>query len=191
MKRNVTTLFVAILLCALSADRAIAADSYDVDPGHSYVVFRIGHLGVSNNWGRFDSPTGKIVIDDADPSKSSVEVEVKTQAVDTGNKKRDDHLRSPDFFNAKQFPTIGFKSDSIKKLTDGKYEVSGKLTLHGQTRPLTVTLDRVGAADTQMGSRAGFDTNFTIKRSDFGMDKMVGPVGDEVTLWISLEGVKK
>jgi len=169
-----------------------AADTLKVDPVHSFVTFRVQHLGVSHVWGRFNNPGGTIVIDDADPSKSTFAIEVKTASVDTGNEKRDGHLKSADFFNARQFPTISFKSTSVKSSGDNKFEVTGDLTLHGVTRPLTVTIERVGAGDKggQFGYRAGFDASFAIKRSDFGMTNMVGPVGDDVNLWVSLEATK-
>lgn len=181
---------VAMLM--LQVGQVRAADALKVDPTHSFVTFRVQHLGVSHVWGRFDNPTGTIVIDDADPSKSKFEIEVKASSVDTGNEKRDGHLKNADFFNAKQFPAIAFKSTSVKSSGDNKFEVTGDLTLHGVTKPLTVTIERVGAGDKggQFGYRAGFDTAFSIKRSDFGMTNMVGPVGDDVNLWISLEATK-
>jgi polyisoprenoid-binding protein YceI len=183
------------LIVALSTAAAVrAADTYKVDPVHSQIVFQINHLGVSNILGRFNEPGGTFVLDNDDAGKSTFEISVAAKNVDTGFQKRDDHLRSPDFFNVKQFPTISFKSTGVKKLEDGSYELTGDLTLHGETKPITVKLGKIVAKEVgpQMGgTRAGFDTTFTLKRSDYGMSFMQGPLGDEVTLMINIEGVKQ
>jgi polyisoprenoid-binding protein YceI len=187
MKKSVLASFVVLL----GISTILRADTYKVDPAHSFIIFKVSHLGVSNAWGRFDGPTGTIEIDAADPSKTRFDVEAKTDKVDTGNQKRDTHLKSADFFNARQFPTLSFKTESVTKSGDDAFEVTGNLTVHGVTKPLTVTMKKIGAADTQNGARAGFEGHFTVKRSDFGMTNMVGPVGDEVQVWVSLEGVKE
>ncbi|WP_428940498.1 YceI family protein [Fontivita pretiosa] len=170
-----------------------AADTYKIDPVHSFVVFKIGHLEVGYVWGTFPGPTGSFVIDTGNPAASSLEVHVKAESVHTANDSRDKHLRSPDFFDARQFPTISFKSDSVKQIDENTYELSGQLSLHGVTRPLTVTLKKVGQGDKgpQFGYRAGYDTQFTIKRSDFGMKTMPQAVGDEVTVFVSFEAVRQ
>jgi len=182
--------FVTSLVIVVSGARALAQSNFKVDPVHSFIVFKINHLNVSNAWGRFNDPQGTVVWDDNDPSKGRVEVSVQTAKVDTGNAKRDQHLKSPDFFNAAQFPTLSFKSNSITKKGDGEFEVSGDLTVHGVTKPVTVTVRKVGEADTQMGHRAGWETMFTVKRSDFGMSFMPGGIGDEVEIHVGIEGVK-
>lgn len=171
---------------------ARAGDVYQVDPVHSTVIFRVQHLGVSYSYGRFNDPAGTINVDDSDLSKSGIEVSVDVAKIDTDNAKRDEHLKSPDFFNAKVYPTISFKSTSVKKTGEKTYEVAGGLTLRGVTKPVTLNVEWVGTGkDPWGGTRTGFETSLTIKRSDFGMDKMVGPIGDEVKLIISIEGVKK
>jgi polyisoprenoid-binding protein YceI len=167
------------------------AESYQVDTVHSFVHFKVRHFGVGNVWGRFNQLTGSVAVNDADPAKSSIQVEVKTDSLDTGNQKRDQHLKGPDFFNVKQFPAISFKSKEVKKEGEA-YQVAGDLTLHGVTKPLTVKVERLGAGKDPMGGvRAGYETTFTVKRSEFGMSTMVGPVGDEVQLTVSAEAVKK
>ena len=182
---------LAAIVFAMAAPLAMAADTYKVDPVHSSVVFRIKHLDVSYSYGRFNNPTGTVVWDAADPTKSSVNVEIKTENVDTDNQKRDDHLRGPDFFDVKQFPTITFKSTAVKAVGENKFDVTGNLTLHGVTKSITISLGKTGEAQTQMGYRAGWETAFKIKRSDYGMTGMVGPVGDEVELYVSIEGGKQ
>jgi polyisoprenoid-binding protein YceI len=100
---------LAIILSSLGM--AVHADTFKIDPVHSSVIFSIKHLGVTDFYGRFNDVSGTVVFDKADPSKSSVEVTVPVESVDTKNEKRDQHLKSPDFFNAKQFPMIIFKSE--------------------------------------------------------------------------------
>jgi len=120
--------------------------------------------------------------------------------VDTGNAKRDEHLRGPDFFNAKEFPAISFKSTSLTATeSDGAdagkaYTLAGDLTLMGVTKPITVQAVKLAEGKDPWGNfRIGFDTSFKIKRSDFGMTYGVdnGVVGDEVTIMLSFEGIKK
>jgi polyisoprenoid-binding protein YceI len=180
-------------LGTLLADRSAAAPpaaAYVVDPVHSSVIFRVHHFGAGYFYGRFDDVSGKVVLDDQDPAKSSVDVEIKAESIDTNNAKRDGHLRSPDFFNAKQFPTISFKSERVRKSGEEGYEVEGKLTLHGETRPLAATFTRTGTGKGPDGKvRAGGETTFTVKRSDFGMKYMPEGIGDEVRLTVSLEAI--
>ncbi|MCH8006166.1 MAG: YceI family protein [Planctomycetes bacterium] len=169
-----------------------APDTYSVDPVHSTAIFRIKHLDVSYFYGRFNRPTGDFTFDPENPARSSFDITLLTKNIDTHSPKRDGHLKSADFFNAKQFPEITFKSTSVKKVRGDTLQVIGDLGLHGQTRQITIDLQHVGSRDTgRMGQRCGFETTFTIKRSDFGMKYMLNGLGDEVTLMISLEGSKK
>ncbi len=160
------------------------APSYTVDPVHSYVIFKIKHDGIGNNYGRFNGPTGTFTWDEASPESGTLEVSVKTDQVDTGMGKRDDHLKSGDFFDAKQFPTISFKSKSFKKGAAGKVDITGDLTLLGKTKTITVTAEPTG----KTAKGAGIETTFTIKRSEYGMSKMIDRLSDEVTITVALEG---
>src|SRR5262245_47704974 len=117
-----------VLLAGMTAQPARAADTYKIDPVHAVVIYKISHLGPANAYGRFTDPTGSVTLDNDDPSKSTFTFEVLTDKVDTGNPKRDAHLKSPDFFNAKQFPKIDFKSTSVSKKSDNQYELTGDLT---------------------------------------------------------------
>jgi polyisoprenoid-binding protein YceI len=182
-------LLIPLILSSLGL--AAHADTFKIDPVHSSIVFSIKHFGVADFYGRFNDLSGKIVLDKADPSKSSVEVSVPVESVDTKNQKRDQHLKSPDFFNGKQFPMIIFKSKSVEASGDN-YKVTGDLALHGVTKPLTLEITKGAEAKGMEGEiRAGGEARFTIKRSDFGMDFMQGPLGDEVNVILSLEGVKE
>ena len=178
---------LVVLLSSLSV--AAHADTYNIDPVESSNSFVIKNL-VTNFYGRFNDMSGKVVFD-ADPSKSSIEVSIPVESIDTHNEKRDQHLKSPDFFNAKQFPMIVFKSKSVEGSGD-TYKATGELTVHGVTKPLTVEIKRGKDGEDMAGKiRGGGEARFTIKRSDFGMDFMQGPLGDEVTVFLSLQGVKQ
>jgi polyisoprenoid-binding protein YceI len=169
---------------------ALAADNYTADPVHSSVVFRVKHMSTSHAWGRFNALAGSFTLDPADPAKSKLTFTVKAASVDTGNKDRDNHLKSPDFFNAVQYPDITFVSKSVAKSANG-YEVSGTLTLHGVTKPLAFVLVPVGTGNMRGNPIAGVDASFTLKQSDFGITKMAAAIGDDVDVFVSIEGVKK
>ena len=196
MKRQGFCVTIAILMIlGLSGGvsfPAAAAETYDVDPVHSAAIFRIKHLGISYVYGRFNDLSGTLKIDNKNPAGHAVDIHVKTKNVDTFNVERDNHLRSLDFFDAEKFPLISFKSESFQKVSSDSYEVVGELSIHGVTRPLTVKVQQTGAdKDPWGGYRIGFETTFTIKRSDFGMNFMMGGVGDEVRIIVSIEGVRR
>jgi polyisoprenoid-binding protein YceI len=171
---------------------AVKAETLNIDPVHSSIIFKIRHMGASNFYGRFNDASGSFTIDSANPANSKFDVTVKTGSVDTNNQERDDHLKSPDFFNAAEFPTITFKSSKVAKSSGDKLSVSGDLTVHGVTKPITVELTHTPGKKTLMGHRGGFEAKFTIKRTDFGMDTYVanGGLGEDVELIVSVEGVK-
>ena len=179
-----------LVAAAVLVAPVFAADNYKVDPVHSSVIFKIDHLGVAPFYGRFNNPTGTVTLDKEDPSKSVFTFEVKTENVQTGNEKRDGHLKTPDFFDAKQFPTISFKSKGVSSPAPDKYEVTGDLTLHGVTKEIKLVLNKTGEKETKMGYRTGWTTDVTLKRSDYGMKQMLDMLGDEVQLMISYEAVK-
>lgn len=172
-----------VLVPAMSAK---AADNYEIDPVHSVLIFRIGHMNVGVFYGRFNNPTGRIIFDEQNSSSSSFQAQVKAADFDSGNEKRDQHVRGPDFLSAKEFPNIAFKSTAVKSGGEGKYEVSGNLTMHGVTKPVTATLEKIGSS----ADRVGFEGTMEVKRSDFGMKGMQG-VSDEVRIIIAVQGVKK
>lgn len=169
-----------------------AADSFKVDPVHSTVIFKIFHFNVAPFYGRFDAPEGSFVLDDQDAAKSTFEFSIPVEKVDTGNEKRDNHLKGPDFFNARQFPTITFKSKSVAKKTETAYEVTGDLTIHGVTKETKVNVEKTGQAKDPMGKeRAGLAATFTVRRSDYGVSFMPQGLGDDVTLMVGIEGLKQ
>jgi polyisoprenoid-binding protein YceI len=169
-----------------------AADTYKADPAHSSIIYRVKHMNTSYSWGRFNVLAGSFSLDEQDPSQSKFEFQVKTASIDSGNAQRDGHLKSPDFFNATQFPTITFKSTSVSKTGNDSYDVNGDLTLHGVTKPVTFKLTKTGAGRGPMGGTiAGVEANTALKRSDFKMSSMLNAVGDDVTVYVSVEGGKR
>lgn len=181
---------VASLLTALYG-AAARADDYTVDTAHSAAVFRVSHLGLSWTHGRFKDISGSFAVDAQNPSAMLFFLTARVDSIDTDNPKRNQHLKSPDFFDAAQYPTISFKSTSIRPV-EGGYEVTGDLTLHGVTKPLTVIFKGGRTAEFPRGiQRTGYVAEFAIKRSDFGMDKMIEAVGDKVLVQFSFEGTKQ
>ena len=172
---------------------AAAAGDYQVDASHSSVIFRAKHFGASYTYGSFNNLGGTIKID-ADPAKSEVSVEIDAASLFSGDKKRDDHLKGPDFLNVKQFPKVTFKSTAIKAAGAGKYEVTGNLSLHGVTKPVTAVFEHVGFGAHPMvqgANMTGFHSALTIKRSDFEVKHMLEGISDEIDLMISIEAIAK
>ncbi|MGQ0634699.1 MAG: YceI family protein [Planctomycetaceae bacterium] len=190
MTLRVRLLFAVASLCALSVAPARAAQEYDIDPAHTALYFKVSHFGYSDTHGRFNDMAGKFTID-PDPAKVAFDMTIKVKSVDTGNKTRDEHLLKPDFFNEKQYPLITFKSTAVKA-ADGGYDVTGDLTMHGTTKPITLALRGGKTGEFPPGiKRTGYSTTLDIKRSDFGMSKMLDGIGDDVHLSISFEGMKE
>ncbi len=174
-----------LAILAFGAAPTAVAEPFDVDAVHSSVLFRIKHMNTSYAWGRFNDISGTVNLEGP---QAAIDIELTVDSIDTANQKRDEHLEGPDFFNAKQFPTIGFKSTKITKVDDTHYEVDGELTLHGVTKPIQVRVERTGAALNLMGKKIlGIASEFRIKRSDYGMKYLVGPIADDVLLFVSLE----
>lgn len=167
------------------------ADTYAVDAVHSSAGFQASHLGLSWIQGRFKAISGSFTVDPNNPAATRFELTAQVNSIDTDNGKRDEHLKGPDFFNAKQFPTVSFRSTSAKPVQGG-YEVTGDLALHGATKPVSFMLKGGKTAEFPRGvHRTGYTGEFTIKRSDFGMDKMLEAIGDEVHVMVSFEGTRK
>jgi polyisoprenoid-binding protein YceI len=185
---------LAVLLLALSAPSAQAAETYEIDPSHSYVVFKINHLGIGNSWGRFSDVTGSLTLDGQKHETSAVEIVLAADSVNTDNEKRDKHLRSPDFFNVKTFPEIRFRSTGVEALGADRVRVTGELELHGVKKTVAIDMEQVGAGKDPWGKeRVGYSGMFTINRSDFGMEWGLdnNALADEVVLFVDIEAIKK
>ena len=186
MRRGLLVLTAIVLLPAFSS--VARADEFTIDSVHSGVTFHVSHLDLTYVYGRFNSFSGDFKIDGGN---SAFNMTIKVDSVDTGNKQRDGHLTGGDFFNAKQFSQMTFKSTAVKPV-EGGYEVTGDFTMHGVTQPITFTLKGGKEAEFPKGvKRTGFSTQFTLKRSAYGMDKMVPMIGDEVYVAIGFEGAGK
>jgi polyisoprenoid-binding protein YceI len=179
-----------VLGLALAAP-ALSAESYIVDPRHTYPMWEVNHFGWSTQRGRFNEASGKIVLDRA-AKTGSVDIAIKTASVDTGIAKWDEHMMSEDFFNAAKFPTINFKASKIVFNGDKPASVPGELTLLGVTKPVTLTITGFGCGLNPVNKKevCGADAYATIKRSEFGMMKYLPGVSDEVRLVINVESFK-
>ena len=177
----------SVFATAAASDSVLGEHDWVVDAGHSSCVFRIKHANASWFLGTFDRVEGKATLDVDNLDKSSVELTIATESVDSNDKQRDGHLMSPDFFNAKENPEITFHSTKIKKNGDN-LDVTGDLSIAGNTKSVTIAVEHVGDGEFR-GARRGYMTNFAIKRSDFGMTYGVkqNVLGDDVHLTVSLE----
>jgi polyisoprenoid-binding protein YceI len=168
-----------------------AQSTYAVDKVHSSVVFKIKHLNTAYVYGRFNEFSGTFKFDQDILSSSSISLEIKTDSIDTNEEKRDQHLRSNDFFNAKRYPVITFTSKEIRKSGDD-YTVIGDLTMHGITKKIEADFTVIGeGSDPWGGYRLGGEAVFEINRKEFGITYMPDGLSDDVTVMVSLVGVKK
>jgi polyisoprenoid-binding protein YceI len=181
---------VVVLVASLGLPGLAVADSYTIDPAHTFPNFTINHLGFSTLHGRFDKSSGKITMDRA-KGTGSVEVVVEVASVSTGFPKRDEHLRSPDFFNATEFPEMVFKSTKVSFEGKGA-KVEGQLTMKGVTKPVTLDVTSINCGVHPFSKKqvCGFNATAKIHRSDFGVNYALPAVGDEVDLDIEVEAVK-
>lgn len=183
------------LLASLSAANAATpaparTETYVLDPAHTNIGFRVRHL-MSRINGRFTKAEGTVVLDNEDLSKSSVQVTIEVDSVSTSNDQRDTHLRSADFFDAAKFPTITFKSTSIKAVDKDRLEVTGQFTMKGVTKTLVLPITRLGvAADPWKNIIAGFEGELKVNRQDYGVSYGPGLVGDEVEIDLNVEAKK-
>ncbi|MFA6958794.1 MAG: YceI family protein [Thermoanaerobaculia bacterium] len=194
MKRS---LILAATVVALTPLFAQAADLYVVDKTHSDVSFKVRHL-VANTPGRFTDYSANIAIEPKDLAKSTVEFTIQAASINTDNADRDKHLRTEDFFFVDQYPTLGFKSEKIVKKSADQFEVTGVLTMRGVSKRITVPVEFGGFTKDPWGNeKAGFSTDFTVNRKDFGinwnktLDQGGVVLGEDVKISLSLELNKK
>jgi polyisoprenoid-binding protein YceI len=195
MKRIIASISTII---ALTLPVIAAASTWNIDPDHSNVGFKVRHLMVSNVKGSFDKHTGTVDINDKDITKSKVEVSIDTNSINTNVQKRDEHLRSADFFDVAKFPTMTFVSKKVAKAGKDKLKVTGELTLHGVTKE--VVLDVEGPSKESKDPwgmiRRGATASTKINRKDFGLvwNKTLESggvvVGEEVTITLEVEMIK-
>ncbi|MET0229588.1 MAG: YceI family protein [Rhodanobacteraceae bacterium] len=184
-----TLLTSALALFAIPA----FATTYTLDPQHTQVHFSWNHFGFSNPGAVFGTLEGTLDYDEANPTKASVQVSIPLNSVNSNVKKLDEHLDSPDFFDAAKFPTATFRSTKVSKGSAANHlDVAGDLTVHGVTKPVTldVTVNKVGDHPMRKAPTAGFDATTTIKRSEFGISKYVPGVSDDIAVKITVEAVE-
>ena len=186
----------AIAASVFSLAAQVQAADYDIDKkgAHAFVQFRVKHLGYSWLYGRFNDFDGSFTFDEKDPGKNKVKVTVDVTSLDSNHAERDKHLRSDDFLDAAKYPTATFVSTSYKPTGDNTADLTGDLTLHGVTKPITIKVEHIGAGkDPWGGYRAGFEGRATIKPVDFGIPvvEKLGPASEEVELFLTVEGVRK
>ena len=177
-------------LAVLPLGSALAA-GYTVDPGHTYVSFAINHLGFSTMRGKFNEQSGKLEYDAA-ARKASVTIEINAASIDTGHDKRDEHLRSPDFLNVVENPTITFQSTDTEWSGDKLSSVTGDLTIMGVSKPVTLSVTAIhcGVHPFNKKELCGFDATASIQRSEFGVNYGVPAIGDTMELDIEVEAFK-
>lgn len=176
-----------------------AVANWEIDPVHSVVGFKVRHLMVSNVAGKFTKFSGTIALDDADITKASVSVSIDAASINTEVAERDNHLRSPDFFDAAKFPSLTFRSTKVEKgATADAFKVTGDLTIHGVTKPVTLEVEKSQAVQDPWGNtRMGYSTRTRISRKDYGLtwNKTLEAggvvVGDEVAIDLEVEAVKQ
>ena len=189
MTRLTTTLVAATILASTPA---LAAEEWQFDHAHTMIGFSLDHLGFATMYGVFTEFDGTVMLDQDDPSNSSVSVTIDAASVDTRYADRDAHLASDDFFDVANNPSIAFESTSVNVTGENTAEVTGDLTMLGTTNPVTldVTLNQLGPNPFFETPTAGFSATATLNRSDWGIDFGVPAIGDEVAVIIEAEVIQ-
>jgi polyisoprenoid-binding protein YceI len=189
------TLTTSLLIAGLTfGSTALMAADYVIDTkgAHASIKFRVQHLGYSWLYGRFNEFDGRFSYDEAAPEKASIEVNIKTNSVDSNHAERDKHLRGDDFLDVDKYPQAKFISTSFTQGKDGKGTLKGNLTLHGITKPVEIAVQSIGEGkDPWGGYRAGFEGTTKFAMADFGILKDLGPKSKDVEMILSLEGVRQ
>jgi len=185
---------VVIALCFAGTSQAA---EYAIDPSHSSVSFKVRHLAISSVPGKFGDFKGTFSFDPQNISASKAEVQIVASSINTGEQKRDDHLKSGDFLDAGKFSAITFKSNKVEKVSDTEFKAFGDLTIHGVTHPVTLNVTYGGSATDPWGKeRAAFQATTKINRKDFGLtwSKTLETgglvVGEEIDITLEIEGIK-
>ncbi len=186
------------LLLFITASVSLAQTNWSLDKAHTKIAFSATHLVISNVEGRFDSFDVNVMTDGDDFEDASIEFSADVNSINTDNEKRDEHLESDDFFNAKKFPKMTFKSKSFKKISDGNYKLIGDLTIRDITKEVTLDAKLNGIIKDPWGkTRAGFTVSGVVNRFDFGLkwNAMLETgglvVGKDIVININLELIKE
>jgi polyisoprenoid-binding protein YceI len=186
-----------LLLFTLVAAGPLAAAEYQIDAAHSTIGFQVRHMAISKTNGTFDDYTGSFSFEPGKPETWSCEAVIQAASINTNNQKRDDHLRSDEFFDVAKFTTLIFKSTGVKMDDDSEGILMGDLTIHGVTKPVEMHLEILGTVTDPWGNeRAGFSASVKINRKEYGlsyssvMEAGGLVVGDEVKITLEIEGIK-
>lgn len=190
------TLFSLMLLFSMGVAAAQTAEHYVIDTKgmHAFITFRIQHLGYSWLEGRFNRFSGDFDYDESNPANNRVRVEIDIASIDSNHAERDKHLRSERFFDVKKFPKATFVSTGWEDHGNGKATLKGRLTLRGVTKEISIDVTQVGAGkDPWGGFRRGFVGTTTLHLSDYKMKEghILGPVAENIQLWLSIEGIRQ
>lgn len=194
MRTGLLVLAAFVSQTVFAQGAAEQALKFKVDPSHTSIVFKVDHMGFAPVYGIMGGADGTFTINDAKPEQSAFDLSFKVDTLNTLDKKRDDHLKSADFFNAKQNPAITVKSKSVKKTGADTYDVTADVTLNGVTKPVTFAVKRHKMGKDPWGNtRIGASANFKVKRTSHNMTFMSKPgeVGDEVDVMVGIEGIKQ
>ena len=191
---KIKTLAAVALAGALVLPAQLLAEQYVIDTkgAHASIQFRIQHLGYSWLNGRFNTFSGSFEYDEKNPDKASIQVEIETASIDSNHAERDKHLRDKDFLHVEKFPKARFESTAFREKGDGTAVLTGNLTLHGVTKPVTIDVEHIGhGPDPWGGYRRGFEGTTRFALADYGIDYNLGPKSKEVELTLSVEGVRQ
>lgn len=179
-------------LAALATGAAIAADTYVIDPNHTYPSFEADHMGISVWRGKFNKSSGTVTLDRA-AKTGTLDITIDIASIDFGHDKMNEHAKKEDIFDAAKYPTATFKSKAIKFTGDVPTSVDGELTLHGVTKPLTLTINKFKCIEHPMLKRevCGADVSGNFKRSDYGINFGLPRFSPEVKLAIQVEAIKQ
>lgn len=168
---------------------ANAAESWVFDKAHTQVLFTVNHLGFTDLTGQFRGVEGELKLDRETIANSSVIAVIRADSVDMNHDGINSHLKNADFFNVESFPELRFESASVEAAGENELRVAGDLTMLGQTRPVTlaVVINQIGTHPMSGKPHAGFTATGSLKRSEWGMDLLAGPVGDEIAFRINVE----
>ena len=189
---------IALTALALPLGALAAPESYTLDPYHTFAHFEVGHIGFSNIRGRFERASGKFTLDKA-AKAATLDLAVETASVSTGDnekgsrpRSRDEHLRTPDFFNVAEYPRMTYKATSVTFNGDNLASVEGSLTLLGVSKPVSLRVEnwKCGAHPFSKKEMCGGNASGVLKRSDFGMKFGIPAMTDEIKLWVGFEAYK-
>lgn len=195
----IAALFLPAVLLLLASAAPVGKaqsrpQSFKVDPANSSVIFKVRHLGLGSIYGRFNSVRGGYSWDESDYRNASIRILVDAGSVDTNDPARDGVFKGERLLHAEEFSTLSFTSKSIRHLHGSVFQIGGDLTLRGVRRPVTAEVEWFGAKETaRHGRRSAFEARFTINCREFGMpgSEDAGEYGDEVTLIVAIEGMRK